>query len=67
MSLESRPEDVDEDEGEHYLGEQMFHLGLFGPETFYLLVDSRILLQFLQSGPFTVKVGTKTTKRPTRI
>lgn len=50
---------------QRYLGEQVFHLGLFGPEAFDLLVDPRILLQLLQSGPFTVKVGTETKRTNT--
>lgn len=42
-----------------YLSEQVFHLGLFGPEALDFLVDSGIFLQFFQSGPFAVQVGTK--------
>lgn len=39
----------------------MFHLRLFGPEAFNLLVDSGVFLQLFQSSPLAVQVGTKLT------
>jgi len=46
-----------------YLSEQVFHLGLLGPEAFDLLLDAGIFLQLLHRGPLAVKVGTETQRR----
>lgn len=42
-----------------YLCKQVLHLGLLGPEALDLLVNSRIFLELVQRGPFTVQVRTR--------